>query len=187
MQIKDRPITLGHKLRELITTKLKIFPISYHAYFYDWEEGAKDTLNPIPHMLHTLKDIWTKKLLWNGGSWRQTDNPNNITDETELGFFNKIYNSWKYVFKRLLNSDGIYWRQSNGLGSFGSTHFKIWTLTYYRSHTEFDGSNHREWKSEKHLFSKHWTCYDFKYFTDDIYGCSTQEVSQEEYEKVRDC
>jgi hypothetical protein len=187
MHIKDRPITLGHKLRELITTKLNIYNVARFAQLWNWQEGAKNTLNPVPAMLVTLKDIWNNKYHFHGGSWLQTDNPFNITRDTKINFLNKIYNSYLHVLKPLTSKYGIYWRQSNGMGSFGSTHFKIWTLTYYRSHTEFDGSNHREWKSEKHLFSKHWIEYDFKYFTDDFYGCSEQEVSQEEYEKVRGC
>ena len=183
MHIKDRPITLGQKTRELITTKLNIYNVTTYAQLWDWQVGAKNTLNPVPAMLHTLKDIWNDKYHFHGGSWLQTDNPFNITRDTKINFLNKIYNSYLHVLKPLTSKYGIYWRQSNGHGSYGSTIFKVWTLTYYREHTNFEGSNHREWKSKKFLFSKYWTNYDYKFFTDDIYGCSEKEVSEKEYER----
>ena len=182
MSYKKTVIGQRKKPFEETIQKIKVYNLTNYAQLWNWQEGAKDTLNPIPSIWRTLKDIWTDKYCWCGGSWLNTDNPFNITRDTKISFLNKIYNSWLHVFKPLFSKHGIYWRQSNGHGSFGSTHFKIWTLTYYRTHNEYDGSNHREWKSEKHLFSKYWIEYDFKYFTDDIYGCSTKEVSQEEYE-----
>ena len=41
-QIKNRPITLGQKTRELITTKLNIFRIGTQGDLWQWQEGAKD-------------------------------------------------------------------------------------------------------------------------------------------------
>ena len=182
-QIKNRPITLGQKTRELITTKLNIFRIGTQGDLWQWQEGAKDTLNPFPAMQHTLNEIWNKKIHWYGGTWRQTDNPHHITDDTELNFLNKIFNSWEYVLKPLLDSRGIYWRQSDGHGSYGSTFLKIWTLTHYRTHTEWDILNtHRhEWESKKSIFSKYWSTSNHTYVVSDMYGCEEEYVSEEKY------
>ena len=159
---ENRPITLGQKTRELILNKLKLKDLSKKNSLWDWQEGAKDTLNPIPAMIWTLKDICRR----------------------ETNILNIIYNSWLHIFRHLFSKHGIYWRQSNGCGSFGSTHFKIWTLTYHKEHTVFEGTHSQSWKSKKFLFSKHWLNYDYEYVLDDFYGCSTRRVSQKEYEKA---
>jgi len=183
-QIQDRPITLGQKTRELITTKLNIYNVTNYAQLWDWQEGAKDTLNPVPAMLVTLKDIWNDKYHFHGGSWWQTDNPFNITRDTKINFLNKIYNSWTHVFKPLLSSRGIYWRQSNGCNSYGSTFFKLWSLTHYRSHTHWDilNTHKHEWESKKSIFSKNWTTYNHVYNIGDSYGVEDENVSLEKYE-----
>jgi len=185
MHIKDRPITLGHKLRELITNKLKIYNVARFAQLWNWQEGAKNTLNPVPAMLHTLKDIWNDKYHFHSGSWLQTDNPFNITRDTKINFLNKIYNSYLHVLKPLTSKYGIYWRQSDGHGSYGSTIFKVWTLTYYRTHTEWDilNTHKHEWESKKSIFSKHWTIFNHVYNIGDSYGCYDKDVSYNEYEK----
>jgi len=162
MQIKDRPLTLGHKLRELIKNKLKISNLSDRNSLWDWQEGAKDTLNPIPAMVLTFKDIWTRK---------------------KTNVLNKIYNSWLHIFKRLFSKRGIYWRQSNGCGSHGSTHFKVWTLTHYKSHTVWDLLNtHRHsWDSKKSIFSKNWTTFNHVFNIGDWHGCYDEDVSYHKY------
>jgi len=192
MRIKDRPITLGQKAHELITTKLKIYNVEKYAQLWQWREGAKNTLNPIPAMIQTLKDIWNDKYHWCGGSWRQSDNPFNITDDTKISFLNKIYNSWVHVFRPLWCSvffnSNICWRQSDGRGNHGHTTFKLWALTHYRSHTEWDRLNtHRHsWDSKKSIFSKHWTTSNHIYNIGDSYGCEDENVSYNAYNKSLD-
>ena len=185
MLIKERPITLGQKTRELINTKItKIYNVVDYAQLWQWEIGAKKTLNPIPAILHTLNDIWNNKYCWTGGHWRQNDNPFKITDDPKISFLNKIYNSYLHVFKPLFNTRSIFWFYGD-LSSHGCTTFKLWTLTYYRTHNCWDRDNtHRHsWKSKKSIFQKYWTEYNHVYNIGDSYACYDENVSYEEYNK----
>ena len=181
-----KKITKGlenHNPIQQLINKLKIYNVTNHAQLWQWQEGAKDTLNPVPAMLHTLKDIWNDKYTFFGGNWWKTDNPLNITRDTKINFLNKIYNSYLHVLKPLTSKYGIYWRQSDGHGSYGSTIFKVWTLTYYRTHTDWDilNTHKHEWESKKSIFSKHWTTFNHVYNIGDSYGCEDEDVSIDKY------
>ena len=181
---------LSQKIRNYLFKKLNIHNLN-RAQYWDWREGAKETLNPIPAIRFTLQDIWKDRYTWIGGTWIDDPemNPDGITKDMKLNFLSKCYCSWIYVFKPLLRLDGFNWRYGNGLGSFGWTSFKWWTLTHYRDHTywQCDKFEHN-WKDKKFLFSKNWKDYDHQYIIHgqyigggDPWGIAEEEVSEEKF------
>ena len=183
-KIKEKGLENHNPIQEILSVKLNIYNVTRFAQLWDWQEGAKDTLNPVPAMLSTLKDIWNDEYTFHGGSWLQTDNPFNITRDTKINFLNKIYNSYLHVLKPLTSKYGIYWRQSDGHGSYGHTTFKVWTLTHYKTHTDWDilNTHKHEWESKKSIFSKHWSTFNHTYNIGDMYGCEDEYVSEEKYQ-----
>ena len=163
--------------------------LSCNAQLWTWREGAKKTLNPIPAMLYTLKEIWSDGYVWHGGTWLNDpkENPNNITEDTKLNFLSKCYASWDEVFRDIFSKYRISWRYGNGYGSWGYTRFKWWNLTYYRDHTEwYDDRYQHSWKDKKFLFAKNWKDYDHKYVLHCSHGTWEKKISEEEFETSLD-
>ena len=142
--------TLIQKIRNYFFKKLNINTL-HHAQLWDWKEGAKETLNPFPFMLWTLREIWKDGYSWHGGTWINDPelNPDGVTKDMKINFLSKCYCSWIYVFSHLFSKYGFSWRYGNGLGRWGYTTFKWWTLTYYREHSEWFGGNNHKWKDKK--------------------------------------
>jgi len=174
--------TLIQKIRNYFFKKLNINTL-HHAQLWDWKEGAKETLNPFPFMLWTLREIWKDGYSWHGGTWINDPelNPDGVTKDMKINFLSKCYCSWIYVFSHLFSKYGFSWRYGNGLGRWGYTTFKWWTLTYYREHTEWFGGNNHKWKDKKFLFSKNWKDYEHEYEIGDNLGCWEEKVSEEEF------
>ena len=177
--MKKEDIGYPNPIQEIIKKKLNIISLGSDAQLWTWREGAKKTLNPMPDMLYTLKQIWSDGYTWHGGTWINDPeyNTQNITEDTKLNFLSKCYASWDEVFRDIFSKHGISWRYSDGSGSHGYTTFKWWPLTYYRDHNEWyeDRYQHR-WKDKKFLFSKRWKDYDNEYFKHCSYGTWKEEL-----------
>ena len=183
--MKTEEIGRQNPIQEIIKKKLNIIYLGGNAQLWTWREGAKKTLNPIPAMLYTLKEIWSDGYVWHGGTWLNDpkENPNNITEDTKLNFLSKCYASWDEVFRDIFSKYRISWRYGNGHGRWGYTRFKWLTLTYYRDHNEwYDNRYQHSWKDKKFLFSKKWKEYDHEYETGDTYGVVVNKVSEEAFE-----
>ena len=183
--MKTEEIGRQNPIQEIIKKKLNIIYLGGNAQLWTWREGAKKTLNPIPAMLYTLKEIWSDGYVWHGGTWLNDpkENPNNITEDTKLNFLSKCYASWDEVFRDIFSKYRISWRYGNGHGRWGYTRFKWLTLTYYRDHNEwYDNRYQHSWKDKKFLFSKKWKEYDHEYEIGDTYGVVVNKVSEEAFE-----
>jgi len=186
---KDKYGFEQNPIQKIIKKKLNIIYLGFGASIWDWQLGGyrKETLNPLPSMLYTLKCIWKDNYSWNGGTWLEDPKANtqNITEDTKLNFLSKCIASWRLCFKPLLSKYGVGWSYKNGCGQGDNTHvrFKWWTLTHYRDHTEWTGDTHMHtWKDKKFLFSKKWKDYEHEYEIGDVYGCWEEQVSKEKYE-----
>jgi hypothetical protein len=185
--------TLVSKIRNYLIKKLNIHNL-HQAQLWDWREGAKETLNPIPAMIFTLKNIWRDEYCWIGGTWINDAemNPSGITKDMKLNFLSKCHCSWIYVFSSIFSKYGFSWRYGDGLGRYGYTTFKWWLLTYYRTHTYWLHDKFEEkWKEKKFLFSNNWKKYEQEYFIHCSHGTWEKEVSEEKFqaelEKWEDC
>ena len=181
-----------HPIQEIIKKKLNIIYLDSHSQIWDWRLGGcrSEYFIPFYSWLNTLKCIWEDDYSWNGGTWIDDpeSNTQNITKDTKLNFLSKCIASYRLCFKPLLSKYGIGWQYRNGCGQGDYTRctFKWWTLSIYRSHTQWtgwnDGTHKHGWKDKKFLFSKKWKDYDHEYEIGDTYGVVVNKVSEEEFE-----
>jgi len=178
-----------HPIQEIIKKKLNIIYLDWHSQIWDWQLGGyrKETLNPLPSMLYTLRCIWKGDYRWMGGTWLDDPKANtqNITRDTKINFLSKCIASWCLCFSPLLSKRGVGWTYKNGCGQGDRSYvrFKWWTLTHYRDHTEWTGDQHQHsWKDKKFLFSKKWKDHDHEYVLHCSHGTWDKLVSEEEFE-----
>ena len=53
-KIKEKGLENHNPIQEILSVKLNIYNVTRFAQLWDWQEGAKDTLNPVPAMLTTV-------------------------------------------------------------------------------------------------------------------------------------
>jgi len=176
-------------IAQLIKKKLNIIYLDGHSQIWDWRLGGCRSEYAIPFhaWLTTLKEVWNDGYCWHGGTWINDpkSNTQNITEDTKLNFISKCIASYRLCFKPLLSKYGLGWQYRNGCGQGDYTYCKLkwWTLSIYRSHTNWVGGTHmHKWKDKKFLFSKKWKEYDHEYEIGDTYGVVVNKVSEEAFE-----
>ena len=136
-----------HPIQEIIKKKLNIIYLDSHSQIWDWRLGGcrSEYFIPFYSWLNTLKCIWEDDYSWNGGTWIDDpeSNTQNITKDTKLNFLSKCIASYRLCFKPLLSKYGIGWTYKKGCGQGDRSYvkFKWWTLSIYRSHTQWTGWN----------------------------------------------
>jgi len=160
-----------------LVQKIRNYFKDHYISFWDWKEGAKETLNPFPAILYTLNDIWVSNYYVS----KDIGVVNNVYQKTKkITLWDKLLLTYKEVIKPVLFN--FTWRYGNGLRSYGFTTFNWWCLTYYRDHTHWtDNRYQHSWKSKKFLFAKYWQDYDHKYILHCPHGTWEKQISQEKF------
>ena len=173
---------MKHTLREVsgfrtLNQKIGNYFKDHHINYWDWKEGAKETLNPFPAILATLNDIWWSGYYISKDTGEVVDNV--MIHTKHITLWDKIRLTYKSVIYPVLFN--FSWRYGSGLGRYGWTRFRWSTLTYQRDHSEWFGGNSHTWKDKKFLFSKNWKDYDHQYEIGDNLGCWEQKVSEAQF------
>ena len=173
---------MTYKTKEVFSFRTLVLKIGdyfkiHSINHWDWREGAKETLNPFPAILHTLDDIWIS----NDSVRKDIGIVNNRLQTTKkITLWDKLQLTFNVVIRPVLFN--FYWRYGNGLGDYGHTKFKWLTLSYYRDHTCWAGDRFQHsWKSKKSLFSKYWKNYDHRYWKHCSHGTWERELNEDIY------